>query len=146
MPVFALGIVPSPEATGGGCEAVVEATLAAAAAAAAALLPLAGGRLPRPQMEKSKSSALYSRLCFSKYCRNSLRERNFRPSGLFRNTSKLLIWRGFLLCWKSNIPNNVNIPFSRGGPALALADLAGPALRQVGVLVHGTPMCAGRAG
>ena len=45
-------------------------------------LLLLGGRLPRPHMEKSKSSALYSKLCFSKYCRSSLRDRNFLPSGL----------------------------------------------------------------
>ena len=91
MPVF-LRVVPSPELIvgggpgGGGCEEAteVEAAAAAAATAAAAVLPLAGGRLPRPQIEKSKSSALYSRLCFSKYCLNSLRERNFRPSGLSR--------------------------------------------------------------
>lgn len=41
-----------------------------------------GGRFPLPQMEKSKSSALKSRLCLSKYCLNSLRDRNFLPSGL----------------------------------------------------------------
>ena len=47
------------------------------------LLVLLAGRFPRPHIEKSKSSALYSKLCFSKYCLNSLRDRNFLPSGLY---------------------------------------------------------------
>ena len=83
-----LGHVPSAvdELKGGfATDEPPEADEAAAAEAGddeEALLPFAGGLLPRPQIEKSKSSALYSRLCFSKYCRNSLRDRNFLPSGL----------------------------------------------------------------
>lgn len=70
--------VPLSGAEGGGAE---EAEIEADDDEDDELL-LLGGLLPRPQIEKSKSSALWSRLCFSKYWRNSFRERNFLPSGL----------------------------------------------------------------
>lgn len=54
------------------------------------LLDFDGGRFPLPQIEKSKSSALKSRLCLSKYCRNSLRDRNFLPSGLWLQNDIIL--------------------------------------------------------
>ena len=44
--------------------------------------PLREPRFPRPQIEKSKSSGLKSKPFLSKKFRNSVRERNFLPSGL----------------------------------------------------------------